>query len=211
MSNCKPLSTHISTSQNLSKIMRPQNETEIKEMESIPYAQVVGSLMFAMTSTRLNICHAVGLVSRYQSNPEKKHWQAVKRIFRYLQGNKNIKLCFGLSDLKIAGYIDADFASDANDRQSTSGYVFQFGGTTISWSSTKQNCVPKSTMKAEYISCSTTVSNVAWIGRFTESLNLGILNRLVNVFCDIKSAISLIKSRAYSSKGKHIDMNYHYI
>ena len=52
--------------------------TELKEVESVPYAQAVGSLMYAMTSTRLDICHAVGLVSRYQSNPGKEHWQAVK-------------------------------------------------------------------------------------------------------------------------------------
>jgi hypothetical protein len=63
MDNFKPLSTPISKCQHLSKIMRPQNETEIKEMESVPYAQAIGSLMYAMTSTRLDICHAVGLMS----------------------------------------------------------------------------------------------------------------------------------------------------
>jgi hypothetical protein len=211
MSNCKPLSTPISKGQHLSKTMCTQNETELKEMESIPYAQAVGSLMYAMTSTRPDICYAIGLVSRYQSNPGKEHWQAVKRIFRYLQGTKNIKLCFGLSDLKIVGYTDANFVGDTDDRKSTSGYVFLFGGTAVSWTSKKQNCVAKSTMETEYISCSTTASNAVWIGRFVESLNIGIPNRPVNVFCDNKSTISLIKSGAHSSKGKHIDINYHYI
>jgi hypothetical protein len=46
---------------------------------------------------------------------------------------------------------------------------------------------------------------------FIENLNLGIPNRPVNVFCDNKSAIFLIKSGAHSTKGKHIDINYHYI
>jgi hypothetical protein len=58
MSNCKPLSTHTSKGQHLSKTMCPQNEIEIKEMESVSYAQVVGSLMYVMTSTRPDICHA---------------------------------------------------------------------------------------------------------------------------------------------------------
>ena len=114
-------------------------------MESVPYAQFVGNLKYAMTSTRLDICHAIGLVSRYQFNIGKKHWQAVKRIFRYLQETKNIEQCFGLSDLKIVCYTDADFAGDTDYRRSTSGYVFMFGRTTISWSSKKQNCVAKST------------------------------------------------------------------
>jgi hypothetical protein len=136
--------------------MCPQNETDIKEMESIPHAQAVGSLMYAIRSTRHDICHAVGLVSRYQSNPGKAHWQAIKRIFRYLQGTKNIKLCFGISDLKISRY---KFAGNANDKKSTSGYVFLLGGTIVSWSSKKRNCIAKSTMEVENISCSTTVSN----------------------------------------------------
>jgi hypothetical protein len=66
-------------------------------------------------------------------------------------------------------------------------------------------------MEAEYISCSTAVSNAVWIQRFIKSLNLGIQDGPVNVFCDNKSAISLIKSGVQSSKGKHIDISYHYI
>jgi hypothetical protein len=89
--------------------------------------------------------------------------------------------------------------------------VFLFGGTVVSWSSKKQNCVAKSTMEVEYISYSTAVSNVVWIERFIESLNLSINNRPVNVFCNNKSTISLIKNGAHSTKGKHIDINNHYI
>jgi formylmethanofuran dehydrogenase subunit E-like metal-binding protein len=50
-----------------------------------------------------------------------------------------------------------------------------------------------------------------WIKGFVYSLKLDMQDRPVNVFCDNKSAISLIKSEANSSKGKHIDFNYHYI
>jgi hypothetical protein len=78
MSNCKPLSTPISKGQHLSKTTCPQNEIEIKEIELVLYAQAVGSLMYAMTSTRFDICYVVGLLSRYQSNPGKKHWQSIK-------------------------------------------------------------------------------------------------------------------------------------
>jgi hypothetical protein len=120
-------------------------------------------------------------------------------------------LCFGMSDLEIVGFTYVDFVGDADDRKSTSGYVFLFGGTIVSWLSKKQNCVAKSTMEAKYISCSTTVSNAMWIKRFVESLNLDLNNKPVNMFCDNKSAISLIKSGAQSSKGKHLDVNYHYI
>jgi hypothetical protein len=76
--------------------MCPRDQTEILEMETIPYAEVVGNLTYAMTSIWLDICHSIRLVSRYQSNPQKEHWQAVKRILRYVQGTKNMGLYFGL-------------------------------------------------------------------------------------------------------------------
>ena len=122
-----------------------------------------------------------------------------------------MKLCFGISDLEIVGYTNADFARDVDDRKSAGGHVSLFGGTTISWLSKKQGCVTKHTMKAEYISYSTAISEAVWIKQFVDSLKLRIPNRPVDVFCDNKSTISLIQSGANSSKGKHIETNYHYI
>ena len=66
-------------------------------------------------------------------------------------------------------------------------------------------------MEAEYIACNTAVSNAVWIKRFVDNLKLDMQDKLVNVFCDNKSIISLIKSGANSLKGKHIDVKYHYI
>ena len=53
-------------------------------MSKVPYLSEVGSLMYAMMSTRSDIYHAVAMASRYQSNPSQEHWKAVKRILRYL-------------------------------------------------------------------------------------------------------------------------------
>ena len=121
----------------LSKNMHPKDKVEQEFMENVPYAQVVGYLMYAMTSTRPNICHAIELVSRYQSNLGRVYWQAVKIIFRYLQGTKGMKLCFGISDLEVIGYTNADFTGDVDDRKSTNGHVFLFDGTTAFWLSKK--------------------------------------------------------------------------
>ena len=66
-------------------------------------------------------------------------------------------------------------------------------------------------MEAEYISCSTAISEAVWIKWFIDSLKLGIPNKPVDVFYDNKFGISLIKSGANSSKGKYIETHYHYI
>ena len=73
MKKCIPMSIPVSKGTILNKSMCPSNKIELEEMIVVPYAQVVGSLMYAMTSTRPDICYAVGLVSRYQSNPGKAH------------------------------------------------------------------------------------------------------------------------------------------
>ena len=50
---------------------------------------------------------------------------------------KSMKLCFGLDELEIKGFTDANFARDTDDRISTSEYVFLFSGTAVSWLSKK--------------------------------------------------------------------------
>ena len=53
-------------------------------MAGIPYALALGSLMYAMLYTRPDICFAIGMVSRYHSNPGLEHWTTVKHILKYL-------------------------------------------------------------------------------------------------------------------------------
>ena len=58
----------------------------------IPYASAVGSLMYVMLCTRLDICFAVGVVSRFQSNHGPEHWIAVKHVLKYLRRTRNLML-----------------------------------------------------------------------------------------------------------------------
>ena len=99
-------------------------EDERAYMEKVPYASAIGSLMYAMVCTRPDIAHAVGVVSRFMSNPGKQHWEAVKWILRYLKGSTSSALCFRKSDLGLQGYVDADNGGDVDSRKSTTGYVY---------------------------------------------------------------------------------------
>ena len=63
-------------------------------MSHVPYASVVGSLMYAMVCTRPDISHAVRVLTRFMSKPGKEHWTAVKRVFRYLRGTSDYGLCY---------------------------------------------------------------------------------------------------------------------
>ena len=101
-------------------------------MRGIPYASTVESLMYAMLCTRPDICFAVGMVSRYQSEHGEEHWIAVKHILKYLRRTRDYMLVYQSKSLEPIGYTDLDFQSDIDSRKSTSGYVFTFGGGAIS-------------------------------------------------------------------------------
>jgi hypothetical protein len=72
----------------------PKTQEEEEDMSHVPYASAVGSLMYAMVCTRLDIAHAMGVLSRYMSKPGKEHWTPVKRVFRYLRGTTSYGLCY---------------------------------------------------------------------------------------------------------------------
>jgi hypothetical protein len=89
--------------------------------------------MYVMVFTRPDIAHVVEFVSRYMKNLGKEHWEAVKWILRYFRGTATHALCFEGLDIVLDGYVDLDMAGDKDTRRSTTGYVFNIGGTTISW------------------------------------------------------------------------------
>ncbi|GAU22987.1 hypothetical protein TSUD_98150 [Trifolium subterraneum] len=131
MENSKAVSTPLATHFKLSSKQSPSSEDETLDMKRVPYASVVGSLMYAMMCTRPDIAHAVGTVNRFLSNPGREHWNAVKWVLRYLRGTTCMRLCFGGDKPTLEGYSDSDMAGDIDSRKSTSGYMInwlKFGG-----------------------------------------------------------------------------------
>lgn len=146
MHNFKPVDTPIEKGHKLSQDLCPKTNQEKEQMARVPYASAVGKLMYAMMCTRPDISFAVGMVSWFQSNPGFAHWVVVKRILRYLRSTMDYMLCYQGGELLLQGYSDADWASDLDERKSTTGYNFLLCGGAISWLSKKQPCVALSTM-----------------------------------------------------------------
>ncbi|XP_070015892.1 secreted RxLR effector protein 161-like [Nicotiana sylvestris] len=130
---------------------RPKNELEHLQMKDIPYASIVGSLMYAHTCTRPDISFAIGMLGRYQSNPGMDHWKAAKKVLHYLQG---YMITYRRSDhLDVIGYSDSDYVGCMETRKSTFGYLFLLAIGAISWKSAKQSVIAASTMEAEFVAC----------------------------------------------------------
>ncbi|CAL1369479.1 unnamed protein product [Linum trigynum] len=122
MSKAKAVSTPLGGHFKLCVKHCPTSDEEKEAMKNVPYASVVGSLMYAMVCTRPDIAHVVGIVSRFLSNPGKEHWRVVKWILRYLRGTSRVCLCFGNDKTILDGYADANMAGDVDSRKSNSGY-----------------------------------------------------------------------------------------
>lgn len=112
--------------------------------------------------TRPDIAYAVKAVNQYAESPNKQHWNAVKRIIKYIKGtiDYGIKFKRTESNLSLVAFSDADFAGDKQTRKSTSGLVIKLGDAAIVWSSQKQKSVALSTTESEYIAASQTTKEL---------------------------------------------------
>ena len=168
-----------------------------EHMSRVPYASVVGSLMYAMACTRPHIAHAVVVLSRFISKPGKEHWTVMKWVFRYLHGTNDYGLCYqgrlGLDRmLDIRGFIDADWAGDLDQRRSTSGYVFNLFGGVVSWMSKKESVVALSTIEVEYMVATHASKEVVWSQILCSSV--GLVQGAIGIDCDSQSLIFLAKN-----------------
>ena len=94
MHDCKPGDTLVAKGDKFSLSQCPKNNFETQEMQQIPYASAIGSLMYAQVCTRPDIAYIVGILGGYLSNPGKDHLIAAKRVMRYLQRTKDYMLTY---------------------------------------------------------------------------------------------------------------------
>ncbi|KAI3767088.1 hypothetical protein L2E82_17173 [Cichorium intybus] len=173
MENSKKGELPIQSNAKLSKTQSPSTDEEIAEMSRVPYASAVGSIMYAMTCTHPDVSFALSMVSRYQGNPCRTHWIAVKNILKYLRRTKNMVLVLGGSDdLKVSGYIDASFQTDRDSGRSQSGWVFLLNRGAVTWKSSKQETVADSMCESEYIAASEASKEAAWLKTLSVTLEL---------------------------------------
>eukprot|EP00253_Pinus_taeda_P018896 PITA_18896 len=131
MEDSKPVCTPMVTGYSLSA----NDESTVVHQPT--HRSMIGSLLY-LTGTRPDIMHAVGIVGRFQANPKETHLQAIKIIFKYLQGTQNYGLWYPRdTDLTLHAYTDADGAGSVDDRKSTSGGAFFMGSILVSWFSKK--------------------------------------------------------------------------
>jgi hypothetical protein len=211
MNNCKPADTPM-TKELLTSEMTPQTKEEQEEMSSVPYREAVGSLMHLSVGTRPDIAKALSEVSRFLSNPGQRHWQAVKRIFRYLQGTKDMKLFLGGGEEEnpqLIGFTDSDWGG-SEKRRSTTGFTIYLEKSLISWKSRLQTTVALSTTEAEYYAVGEGMKEILYLLPVAE--NVGAVQKTpIKLNGDNQGCIKLAENNQLTDRSRHIDIKHYFI
>ena len=174
-----------------------------KNVDSSLYRGMIGSLLY-LTASRPDISYNVGVCTRYQANPKESHMIALKRIIKYVKTTANFDVWYNKDTNDVlAGYSDADWARNADDRKSTLGGCFYVGNNLVFWMSKKQNFISLSTAEAKYIAASSCCTLLLWMQKLYD---YGICQEHFTIFCDNTSAINISKNPIQHSQTKHIKM-----
>ena len=213
MQDCKPVKTPQDPGLKLTKSMCEGVCNHDETMKGVPYRSAVGALMYLMVGTRPDLAAAVGALSQFAADPCPTHWQALKRVLRYLQATPThgIRFAGSSNGSDLVGYSDADWAGDIESRRSTSGYVFMLNSGCISWRSKKQRTVALSSTEAEYMALSEATQEAVWLKAFMNEIGEATGMDPLTVYEDDQSAIALAKNPEFHKRTKHIDIRYHFV
>ncbi|XP_071683602.1 uncharacterized protein [Lolium perenne] len=148
---------------------------------------------------------------RYRSIPTEVHWEAVKRILRYVKGTLDTGLKFRKSSaMGISIFTDADWAGDVDDRRSTGGYAIFVGPNLVSWSSKKQPTVSRSSTEAEYKALANGAAEAMWVESILQELGVP-RQRTPILWCDNLGATYLAANPVFHARTKHIEIDFHFV
>uniref|UniRef100_A0A3Q7J6L2 Reverse transcriptase Ty1/copia-type domain-containing protein n=1 Tax=Solanum lycopersicum TaxID=4081 RepID=A0A3Q7J6L2_SOLLC len=157
VNDAKPRTTPLANHFILSKEQSPKTAEERDHMALVPYALVVGSLMYAMVCTRPDIAHAVGVV-------------------------RSTSLCFGKGKVTLQGFVDADPCGDVESSKRTSGYIYTIGGTEVSWMSRLQKCVSLSSTEAEYAEIAEAGKEMIWLADYARLSQNTFPQKVIDIY-----------------------------
>ncbi|CAM8928612.1 unnamed protein product [Rhodiola kirilowii] len=202
-----PLGGHLT----LSKEDCPKDEAARKKMNLILYDVAVESVMYCMLCTRPDLAFGISVLSRFMSDPGESHWVAMKFLLKYLNDTKNLGLVFANYGNKseLFGYVDSDYASNRDNRKSTTGLFFTWRGNCISWKFQLQSVVALSSTEDEFIAATEAAKEVVWLKGLLFEIQQ--VDYVYVIFSDSMSALHLCRDPVYHERSKHIDVRLHLI
>ncbi|CAI5468669.1 unnamed protein product [Closterium sp. Yama58-4] len=196
-----PQSTPLATGHSL---LAPPSDESVEP--SGPYPELVGCLMYLMTCTRPDLAYPLGLLARYVApgRHRKVHWDAAKRVLRYLCSTSGMGLVLGgRGDVVLTEHSDASWVDNLATQRSSQGYTFSLGSGSVSWRSTCSSSVLSSSCEAEVYATAMAAQGLRWLTCLLTDLGERPRSPPV-LYVDNKAAITLCQEHGM----KHIALRY---
>ncbi|KAL7281589.1 hypothetical protein ACG7TL_004906 [Trametes sanguinea] len=204
----------VATPLDLRKLSRADSPSTVSAKATAsawPYRALVGSLNYVAVGSRPDISFAVQQLAQFLDCYGHAHWEAAKRVVRYLKGTRNLGLYLGgPRPAFLLGYTDSDHGGCPDTRRSIGGYCFSLGSGMISWSARKQPSPADSSTEAEYIAAAEAAKECFWLRGVLDAL--GFPQTDATPLCvDNQGAAHLAEDPSFHARTKHIDIKYHII
>ncbi|CAI7787158.1 unnamed protein product [Closterium sp. NIES-53] len=200
-----PQLTPLSTSHSLSA---PPSDESVDP--SGPYPELVGCLMYLMTCTRPDLASPLSLLARYVApgRHRKVHWDAAKRVLRYLCSTSGMGLVLGgRGPIVLTGHADASWVDDSATQRSSQGYTFSLGSGSVSWRSTHSSSVLSSSCEDDIYAGAMAAQELRWLTYLLT--DMGEQPCLPPVlYVDNKAMIALCQEHRLEHRTKHIALRY---
>ncbi|GJY59192.1 ribonuclease H-like domain, reverse transcriptase, RNA-dependent DNA polymerase [Tanacetum coccineum] len=184
--------------------------TEGTMVNSTEYRSLIGCLRYLL-HTRPDLSYSVGLLSRFMQEPREQHMKAIRQVLRYVKGTKDHGITYKHNGgNKIHGYSDSSYGVNTQEGKGTTGIIFYYGESPISWSTQKQATVALSSCESEFIAATAAATQALWLKRLLSKLT-HTQEEKITIQVDNKSAIALMKNPVFHGRSKHIDTKYHFI
>jgi hypothetical protein len=207
------------------------HKTLEKEMK-FPYRGLLGELLYAYVTARPDLGYSVTTLSKFATNPDKVHYQALKRLAIYLRQTITWGIiywrthaCMSLPDIllrsvqwdseepfdvdipsdQLYGFVDSAHATDLRNRRSTTGYAFCLAGGTIAWRAATQSVVATSSTEGEFIAAVSAAKTAKYLRSILFQIGFAPSGPTV-LYEDNASAIRMINNNRPTERSRHIDI-----
>ncbi|CAI7858454.1 unnamed protein product [Closterium sp. NIES-54] len=200
-----PQSTPLPTGHSLST---PPSDESVEP--SGPYPELRGCLMYLMACTRPDLAYPLSLLARYVApgRHRKVHWDAAKRVLRYLCSTSGMGLVLGgRARVVLTGHADASWVDDLATQRSSQGYTFSLGSCSVSWRSTRSSSVPSSSCEAEIYAGAMAAQELRWLTYLLTDLGEAPRSPPI-LYVDNKAILALCQEHRPEHRTKHIALRY---
>ena len=198
MEDCKSVTTPMTQV----PLIKPSADYQCDKEQLHQYQSLLGELMHLMVQTRPDLAYCVSRLAQFMSNPTEEHWSALKRVLRYVQGTRQLGVCYTHTEdpsVTMSVWTNSSWGEDPNDSRSTHGHLVFLAGGPVTWKSTKQPSVTLSSTEAEYMRQAMAATQTMWARRLLKELQIkGTVPKNATVIhADNQGAIKLAENPVF--------------